>query len=46
MIISYPGKYQRTYNFEHNYGHGEQNLSVVFATLMMLQQFPLSLQAQ
>jgi hypothetical protein len=24
------------YNFEHNYGHGEQNLSVVFATLMML----------
>jgi hypothetical protein len=23
-------------NFEHNYGHGEQNLSVVFATLMML----------
>src|SRR5712671_2317638 len=21
------------YNFEHNYGHGEQNLSVVFATL-------------
>jgi Transposase DDE domain len=23
------------YNFEHNYGHGEQNLSVVFATLMM-----------
>jgi hypothetical protein len=24
------------YNFEHNYGHGEQNLSVVFAILMML----------
>ena len=24
------------YNFEHNYGHGEQNLSVVFATLIML----------
>ena len=24
------------YNFEHNYGHGEQNLSVVFATLMLL----------
>ncbi len=24
------------YNFEHNYGHGEHNLSVVFATLMML----------
>jgi hypothetical protein len=24
------------YNVEHNYGHGEQNLSVVFATLMML----------
>ena len=24
------------YNFEHTYGHGEQNLSVVFATLMML----------
>src|SRR5216684_9173684 len=24
------------YNFDHNYGHGEQNLSVVFATLMML----------
>ena len=24
------------YNFEHNYGHGEQNLSVVFATRMML----------
>ncbi len=23
-------------NFEHNYGHGEQNLSVVFATMMML----------
>src|SRR5215813_10230133 len=23
------------YNFEHNYGHGEQHLSVVFATLMM-----------
>jgi hypothetical protein len=23
-------------NFDHNYGHGEQNLSVVFATLMML----------
>jgi hypothetical protein len=26
----------RGYNFEHNYGHGEQNLSVVFATIMML----------
>ena len=24
------------YHFEHNYGHGDQNLSVVFATLMML----------
>jgi len=24
------------YNFEHNYGHGLQNLSVVFATVMML----------
>ena len=24
------------YNFEHNYGHGQQNLSVVFAMLMML----------
>src|SRR5262249_44477123 len=24
------------YNFEHNYGHGTQNLSVVFATLMRL----------
>jgi Transposase DDE domain len=24
------------YTFEHNYGHGEQNLSVVFATIMML----------
>src|SRR5262249_5415305 len=24
------------YNFEHNYGHGEQNLSVVFAILIML----------
>lgn len=24
------------YNFEHNSGHGEQNLSVVLATLMML----------
>jgi hypothetical protein len=24
------------YNFEHNYGHGEQNLSVVFALLMVL----------
>jgi len=24
------------YNFEHNYGHGEENLSVVFATIMML----------
>lgn len=24
------------YNFEHNYGHGQQNLSVVFALLMML----------
>jgi len=24
------------YNFEHNYGHGEQNLSVVLATMMML----------
>jgi hypothetical protein len=23
-------------NFEHNYGHGEQNLSVVFAVLMLL----------
>jgi len=22
-------------NLEHNYGHGEQNLSVVFATMMM-----------
>jgi hypothetical protein len=24
------------YHFEHNYGHGEKNLSVVFALLMML----------
>jgi len=24
------------YHFEHNYGHGEQNLSVVFATVMLL----------
>jgi hypothetical protein len=24
------------YNFEHNYGHGTQNLSVVFAAMMML----------
>ena len=24
------------YHFEHNYGHGEQQLSVVFALLMML----------
>jgi hypothetical protein len=24
------------YNFEHNYGHGTQNLSVVFAVMMML----------
>ena len=24
------------YNFEHNYGHGTQNRSVVFATIMML----------
>ncbi|MGP8320392.1 MAG: transposase [Methanosarcinaceae archaeon] len=24
------------YNFEHNYGHGKKNLSVVFAMLMML----------
>jgi hypothetical protein len=24
------------YNFEHNYGHGQQNLSVVFAIVMML----------
>jgi hypothetical protein len=24
------------YNFAHNYGHGEDNLSVVFAMLMML----------
>jgi hypothetical protein len=23
-------------NFEHNYGHGKQNLSVVFATMMLL----------
>jgi len=22
------------YNFEHNYGHGQQHLSVVFATVM------------
>src|SRR5712691_5937987 len=26
----------QVYNFEHNYGHGEKNLSVVFAMLMML----------
>jgi hypothetical protein len=26
----------QAYNFEHNYGHGEQNLSVVFAIVMML----------
>jgi hypothetical protein len=24
------------YHFKHHYGHGEQNLSVVFATLMLL----------
>ncbi|MEZ6116178.1 MAG: hypothetical protein R3C28_06345 [Pirellulaceae bacterium] len=24
------------YQFEHNFGHGEENLSVVFAMLMML----------
>ena len=24
------------YHFEHNFGHGKQNLSVVFAMLMML----------
>jgi len=24
------------YNFDHNYGHGEQNLSVMLAVLMML----------
>ena len=24
------------YNLEHNYGHGTQHLSVVFATIMML----------
>ena len=24
------------YNFEHNYGHGEQPLSVVFATMLLL----------
>lgn len=24
------------YHFEHNYGHGQQNLSIVFAMLMML----------
>ena len=24
------------YQFEHNFGHGKQNLSVVFALLMML----------
>jgi Transposase DDE domain len=24
------------YHFEHNYGHGEQNLSVVFATMLLL----------
>ena len=24
------------YHFEHNYGHGEQHLSVVFAMLMLL----------
>lgn len=26
----------RNYNFEHNYGHGKKNLSVIFALLMML----------
>ena len=26
----------QSYNFEHNYVHGTQNLSVVFATVMML----------
>src|SRR5450631_3460223 len=26
----------QSYNFEHNYGHGQQNLSVVLALLMML----------
>jgi|SRR4029450_2794398 hypothetical protein len=30
------GRSPVSYNFEHNYGHGEQNLSVVFATLMRL----------
>ena len=25
------------YHFEHNYGHGEQNLSVVFAIMMLLE---------
>ena len=24
------------YNFEHNYGHGKENISVVFAMLLML----------
>jgi hypothetical protein len=24
------------YHFEHNFGHGDKNLSVVFASLMML----------
>ena len=28
------------YQFEHNFGHGSENLSVVFAMLMMLQRFP------
>ena len=26
----------QNYNFEHNYGHGKKNLSVIFALLMML----------
>jgi len=26
----------QNYHFEHNFGHGEQNLSVIFAMLMML----------
>jgi len=26
----------RGYHFEHNFGHGEKNLCVVFAVLMML----------
>jgi hypothetical protein len=26
----------RGYNFEHNYGHGQQHLSIVLLTLLLL----------